>query len=274
MTPHRLSMNEVTTYRWSFEQDVWHYVEAGYEAIGVWRQKLADYGEERGVDLLAESGLCVTNLLWAGGFTGSEGHTLEESVHDAALAIRLAGAMNAGCLVVYPGGRNNHTFRHAERLLRTAIETLLELAEAADVTLAIEPMHPACAADWTFLTNLPSTIAFVESFCSPYLKMVVDVYHFGHDRSVIANLREILPHTALIQLGDRRCAHGIDQNRCPLGTGIVPLEDILQNLLEAGYRGDFDVELVGQDIQLCDYQYLLQTSKETFDRLLSPVREC
>jgi sugar phosphate isomerase/epimerase len=134
-------------------------------------------------------------------------------------------------------------------------------------------MHPACAAEWTFLTDLPSTIAFVESFGSPYLKMVVDVYHFGHDRSVIANLREILPHTALIQLGDRRCAHGIDQNRCPLGTGIVPLEEILQNLLEAGYRGDFDVELVGQDIQLCDYQYLLQTSKQTFDRLLSPVRE-
>jgi sugar phosphate isomerase/epimerase len=274
MTTHRLSMNEVTTYRWSFEQDVCNYVEAGYEAIGVWRQKLADYGEERGIDLLAESGLAVTNLLWAGGFTGSEGQTLEESIDDASHAIRLAGAMNAGCLLVYPGGRNNHTFRHAERLLRTAVESLLELAEAAEVTLAIEPMHPACAADWTFLTDLPSTIAFLESFRSPHLRMVVDLYHFGHDRSVIANLREIVPYTALVQLGDRRCAHGIDQNRCLLGRGILPLEEILQQLLEAGYRGDFDVELVGQDIQLCDYQSLLQNSKQAFDRLLTPVREC
>ena len=273
MATHRLSMNEVTTYRWSFEQDVWHYVEAGYQAIGVWRQKLSDYGEERGVDLLAESGLQVTNLHWAGGFPGSDGHSLEESLDDASDAIRLAGAMRAGCLVVYPGGRNNHTFRHAERLLRTAIDTLLELAEAADVTLAIEPMHPACAAEWTFLTDIESTIAILEYFHSPRLKMVLDIYHFGHDRSMLANLHEIVPHTALVQLGDRRSEHGIDQNRCLLGAGNIPLAEILQNLLEVGYQGDFDVELVGQDMQLCDYEYLLKTSAQTFDRLLSPLRD-
>lgn len=194
-------MNEVTTYRWSFEEDVRRYADAGYNAIGVWRQKLADFGEEAGVDLLAESKLHVTNLHWAGGFTGSDGCTQEEAISDAAHAIRLAAAMNAGCLVVYPGGRNNHIYRHAERLLRTAIEELLPLAETAEVPLAIEPMHPACAEDWTFLTDLESTIAFVESYKTPYLKLVFDAYHFGHDHSVLANLGEIVPHVALVQLG-------------------------------------------------------------------------
>ena len=277
MTTHRLSMNEVTTYRWSFEQDVWRYVEAEYEAIGVWRQKLSDYGEERGVDLLAESGLQVTNLHWAGGFTGSDGRSLHDCIDDAAHAIRLAGATRAGCLVVYPGGRNNHTFRHAKRLLRTALDSLLDLAEAADVTLAIEPMHPACAAEWTFLTDIQSTIALLEHYRSPRLKMVLDLFHFGHDRSMLDDppaLRNIVPHTALVQLGDRRSAHGIDQNRCPLGTGKIPLAEIVQNLVESGYQGDFDVELVGQDMQLCDYEHLLKTTKQTFDWLLSPVREC
>ena len=270
---HRLSMNEVSTYRWSFEQDVHRYVEAGYEAIGVWRQKLSDFGEERGVDLLAESGLQVTNLHWAGGFTGSDGRSLQESIEDASHAIRLAGATRAGCLVVYPGGRNNHTFRHAERLLRSAIDSLLDLAEAADVTLAIEPMHPACAIDWTFLTDIESTIAFLEHFRSPRLKMVLDVYHFGHDRSILANSREIVPHTALVQLGDRRSQHGADQNRCLLGEGTIPLVEIVRNLVDAGYQGDFDIELVGQDMELCDYEQLLQKSKQTFDQMLSPVRE-
>ncbi len=271
MTTSLLSMNEVTTYRWSFEEDVWRYAAAGYKAIGVWRQKLTDFGEEQGVDLLAESGLRVTNLLWAGGFTGSDGRSLAESVDDASHAIRLAGAMNAGCLVVYPGGRNNHTFRHAERLLRTAIEKLLELAEAAEVTLAIEPMHPACAAEWTFLTDLESTIALVESFATPYLKLVLDTYHFGHDRTVLANLGEIAPHLALVQLGDRRRSHGIDQDRCALGKGVVPLTEIVHDLLEAGYQGPFDVELVGQDIESSDYQRLLSESKQAFNGFLMPV---
>jgi len=272
MSYPRLSMNEVTTYRWSFEEDVRRYRDAGYEAIGVWRQKLGDFGEEEGVDLLAESGLHVTNLLWAGGFTGSDGRSFEEAVEDAAHAVRLAGAMNAGCLVVYTGGRNNHTSRHASRLLRTAIDRLLDLAEAADVTLAIEPMHPACAAEWTFLTDLESTMKLVESFQTERLKIVFDAYHFGHDRSVLENLPEIVPYMALVQLGDRLTAHDIDHNRCELGQGVVPLSEILCRLLEAGYEGDFDVELVGQDIELSCYEKLLSTSRLAFDELLSPIR--
>ena len=268
----RLSMNEVTTFRWSFEEDVRRYCEAGYEAIGVWRQKLSDFGEEDGVDLLAESGLKVTNLLWAGGFTGSDGRSFEDAVDDAAHAVRLAGAMNAGCLVVYTGGRNNHTFRHAERLLRMAIDRLLDLAEAADVTLAIEPMHPACAKDWTFLTDLESTIALVESFRTEHLKIVFDAYHFGHDPAVLANLEQIVPYTALVQLGDRLTAHNLEHDRCPLGYGVVPLPEIVGRLMEAGYEGDFDIELVGQEIEPSGYENLLATSRLAFDELLSPIR--
>ena len=53
----------------------------------------------------------------------------------------------AGCLVVYAGGRNNHIYRHAGRLLRLALDELLPMAEMWEVPLAIEPMHPACATD-------------------------------------------------------------------------------------------------------------------------------
>ena len=49
-----LSVNEATTFRWTFEEDVAHYVEAGVPAIGVWRQKLSDCGEEKAADLIQE----------------------------------------------------------------------------------------------------------------------------------------------------------------------------------------------------------------------------
>ncbi|MEQ8837749.1 MAG: sugar phosphate isomerase/epimerase family protein, partial [Lacipirellulaceae bacterium] len=244
-----LSMNELTTYRWSFEEDVRRYLEAGYEGIGVWRQKIEDYGLERGVDLLAESELKVTNLMWAGGFTGNDGRRMPESVDDAAEAIRLAASMNAGCLVVYPGGRNNHTYRHAERLLRNAFDQLLDVAEDAEVDLAIEPLHPACAADWSFLTDLESTIAFIDSCQSQRLKLVLDAYHFGHDRSVLANLEEFASYIGVVHLGDFNEPHSRELNRCPLGEGRVDLDALIEGLLEAGYEGDFDVELLGSEIK-------------------------
>jgi sugar phosphate isomerase/epimerase len=264
-----LSMNEVTTYRWSLDQDIGRYEAAGYGGIGVWRQKLADYGEGPGIDRLAESCLRVTNLLWAGGFTGSDGRSYQESVDDAAHAVRLAAAMEAGCLVVYPGGRNNHITRHAERLLYTAMDPLLDLAEAADVTLAIEPMHPACAAEWTFLTDMESTIRFIDRFKTPRLKLVLDTYHFGLDPVVRQNLAEILPYTAMVHLGDRCDASTLDHQRCPLGSGVVPLKQMVRELQMAGYEGDYDVELFGQDIELCDYGQLLEDSRRQFDHMLS-----
>ena len=84
----RLSINELTTFRWTFEEDVHHYQAAGIEGIGVWRQKLSDFGEEKGIELLVDSGLRVSSLLWAGGFTGSDGRSHKESVEDGKEAIK------------------------------------------------------------------------------------------------------------------------------------------------------------------------------------------
>ena len=88
---------------------------------------------------------------------------------------------------------------------------------------------------------------------------------------MLANLSDIVPHAALVQMGDRRGRHQSEQNRCPLGAGRIPLAEVLQNLIEAGYQEDFDIELVGQDVQLCDYEDLLQNSKQTFQQFLAPV---
>jgi sugar phosphate isomerase/epimerase len=262
-----LSMNELTTFRWSLEEDVEHYQHAGYRSIGVWRQKLADGDEERNIDLLAASGLSVSNLQWAGGFTGSDGRTLRESIDDATDAIRLAAALDAGCLVVYAGGRNNHTYRHAGRLLRTALDELLPLAETAGVQLAIEPMHPRCAADWTFLTDFNSVVSLVDEYQCDYLKLAYDTYHFPLGAPQRCTLSRLAPYIGIVHLADRLVPPSLDQERCPLGQGRIPLADIVATLLESGYTGAFDVKIMGPDIGLSSYWSLLEQSQLMFAEL-------
>lgn len=134
-----LSMNETTTYRWSFEEDVANYARAGVRAMGVWRHKLSDFGEEKAAELLEESGLRVSHLFWAGGFTGSDGRTFRESVDDGLEAVRTAAEIKAQSLVVYSGSRAGHTFNHARRLLREALKEMAPLAAEQGVWLAVEP---------------------------------------------------------------------------------------------------------------------------------------
>lgn len=77
----RLAVSEISTYRWSFEEDVIRYKEHGFEALGVWRPKLSDCGEAKGRELLLDSDMKVSSLNWAGGFTGNDGRTFSEAMH-------------------------------------------------------------------------------------------------------------------------------------------------------------------------------------------------
>src|SRR6516165_2861811 len=101
-----LSMNETTTYRWSFEDDVAQYAAAGIKGIGIWRQKISDCCPRRAADLLREHGMTASHLFWAGGFTGSEGHSYRESIVDTSEALRMAASIGAKVLVVCSGARS------------------------------------------------------------------------------------------------------------------------------------------------------------------------
>ncbi len=265
----RLSMNEMTTFRWPFDEDVRQYVAAGYEAIGVWRRKLADFGEEKGIELLVDSQLTVSSLLWAGGFTGSDGRSYRESVDDAREAIRLAAAMNAACLVMYTGGRGGHTHNHARRLIKSAVKELEPAAREAGVTLALEPMHAGCAADWTFLTGAVDTLDLLDELGSELVQIVLDTYHLFQNGDFPDDLPRLISRTALVQLGDARQAPAGEQNRCRLGEGNIPLRNIVEQLRQHGYQGVYEIELLGEDVEDDDYETLLNHSKQAFGRLFA-----
>lgn len=262
-----LSMNEITTYRWSFEEDVQNYAAAGIDGIAVWRQKLSDFGEEKGTELLAESGLAVSALLWAGGFTGSDGRSYRESVQDAVEAVQLAGQLKAHSLIVYSGARAGHTHNHARRLFKNALKELTDVACEHGVALAIEPMHAGCAGDWTFLSSLDETLELIQSLECPQLKLAFDVYHLGQEPEVLERLADIIPWIAIVQLGDAKGPPNGEQNRCRLGDGRVPLKELVTLLIEADYRGFFDIELMGEDLENSNYQELIAHSQRAFAAL-------
>ena len=59
----RISINEMTTYHWSLLEDVISYQAAGIRGIGVWRRKLCDFGEERGIELLREKSFAAESAV-------------------------------------------------------------------------------------------------------------------------------------------------------------------------------------------------------------------
>jgi sugar phosphate isomerase/epimerase len=155
-----------------------------------------------------------------------------------------------------------------------ALDQLLPVAAAANVTLALEPMYPDCSEPWTIAPSLDDTLEVLDFCGSAYLKFVFDTYHLGFDPTVVDRMAELVPHIAVVHLADSRQVPSGEQNRCRLGHGFLPLADITGALGEHGYDGFYDVELYGEDVESFTYQELLDHSQEVVGRLVGsePVR--
>jgi sugar phosphate isomerase/epimerase len=141
------------------------------------------------------------------------------------------------------------------------------------VNLAIEPMHPGCASEWTFLSDLDDTVSLLETIDSPRVQLAFDAYHWGHNPCVLDRVQELVPWTAIVQLGDAKNPPNGEQNRCRLGDGTLPLSNLVSAFCSAGYQGYFDIELMGEEIEAEDYQALLAHSLQAFQdfQLSSPT---
>ena len=264
-----MAVCEISTFRWTFEEDVFRYRQLGFDSIGIWRYKLHEFGEDKAVELLAENQMNVSSLHWAGGFTGGDGRTFKESMLDALDAIDIAANLNADCLVILTGSRGGHTRNHARRILKKALSELGEAAMAKNIQLAVEPMHVGCAQDWTFLTELPSTLDMIAEIGNPNIGIVFDCYHMAHDPNVVHWLPELVPTIRLVQMGDSKATPMGEQNRCLLGEGSLPLPEIVQTLEANQYTGVYEIELLGEDIEHIEYQDILDRAGSTLRTWLS-----
>lgn len=266
-----VSMNQLSTLRWSFEDDAEAYRRHGFSGIGIYRPKLEDFGVDRAIELLAEFQLEPTSLSWVGGFTGSDGRPYTEAVADGIQAIHDAAELGVESLIVLAGGRNNHIRNHARRTLCDALAEIAPVAEDYGVLLSLEPFHPGCGEEWSFVHDLRSTLEIVEIVGSPQLGMVLDTYHLGLDDEMLHWLPEIIPYLHLVQLGDARHTPLGEMNRCLLGQGTVPIEQILRRLIEYNYSGPFEVELIGEDVETFSYESILEHTRCFLEQTVGSV---
>jgi sugar phosphate isomerase/epimerase len=256
----KIAISQLTTLRWSLEQDIEAAVERGLSGIGLWRPKVDDLGVEETNEYLLNSGLRASSLSWAGGFTGSDGRRFSDAVDDAIDAIEQASVIGAETLIVLVGGRNNHIRRHLHKTICQALAEINAVALAHDVTLAIEPFHPGCGDEWSFLHDIRATLEIIAAVGSDNIGLVLDTYHLGMDRDVLEWLPEVIEHLQLVQLGDSRHSPLGEMNRCLLGDGLVPIPEILEALAAGGYDRWIEIEVLGQDVEPLAYDTVLDHS--------------
>lgn len=262
--------SQLTAPRWELSEELPRLAARGFDALAIWRHKLSDLGPTESRRLLGRFGVRVSSVQWAGGFTGGDGRTFEESVADAAEAIEWAAALNSPVVVLHSGCRGGHTRSHARRLLMEAVELLAPRAMHAGVRLAIKPLHRTTASRCSFLTRLVDALDVVDTLVerrqsNSCVGLAIDLWHFGDDPDLGSLLPLLVDRTAIVQVADRIGLPTADHERLPVGRGTLPLEEVVAAFVDHGYRGDFELDPVGEAVEASGYEAVLDELAATVE---------
>ena len=247
-TRSRLSLNQITTKGWSVGEAVAACAARGVGWIGLWRDKVAEFGLEATVDVLHEHDMRVSSLC-RGGFFTADAAQRDERAADNRAAVDEAAALGTDVLVLVCGGLGGHGLQDARDIVREGIAELAPYAAERGVRLAVEPLHPMFAADRSVIVTLRQALDLAEHFPAEQVGVVVDTYHLWWDPDALAEIRRAAGRILSYQVCD-----WLDPLPDPLlgrgmmGDGVIDFRSIGAAVAAAGYDGPIEVEIFNQDV--------------------------
>jgi sugar phosphate isomerase/epimerase len=255
---HRwLSLNTATVRK---QGDLAEIIEAcarhGIRAIDPWRDQVAAIGLDRAVRAVRDAGLELSGYCRGGMFVSDAAHQSEVR-DDNRRAVDEAKALGAPCLVLVVGGLPQYSrpgsapskdIAAARRQVEDALAELLEYARAANMPLAIEPLHPAYAADRACVNTTKHALDICDRLDpqrSGVLGVALDVYHIWWDPEVLAQIeragrdRLLAFHVCdwLVPTTD------ILNDRGMMGDGMVDIKSLRGAVEAQGFAGYSEIEI-------------------------------
>ena len=133
--------------------------------------------------------------------------------------------------------------------------------------LAVEPTNPL-RTDVSFVHTVRDAVDLARM---ADMSVVVDFYSSWYERGLEEVVRENIDLVSLVQIDDYKLGTFDIPNRCAIGDGDIPVERLMGMLLDAGYEGAFDLEILGPQIEEEGYRApiarSLERASEMLDRL-------
>ena len=259
---HRwLSLNTATVRK---QGDLLEIIETcarhGIRAIDPWRDQVASVGLERAVRAVRDAGLELSGYCRGGMFT-SDGAHRNEVRDDNRRAVDEAKALGAPCVVLVVGGLPQYSrpgsaaskdIAAARAQVHDAIGDMLDYARQAQMPLAIEPLHPAYAADRACVNTTKQALDICDALDperSGALGVALDVYHIWWDPDVLPQIagagqdRLLAFHVCdwLVPTRD------ILNDRGMMGDGVIDIKRLRAAVEAQGYAGYSEIEIFSDD---------------------------
>jgi sugar phosphate isomerase/epimerase len=259
---HRwLSLNTATVRK---QGDLVAIVEAcarhGIRAIDPWRDQVAAIGLDRAVRAVRDAGLDLSGYCRGGMFT-SDAARRNEVRDDNRRCVDEAKALGASCIVLVVGGLPQYSrpgssaskdILAARGQVDDAIAEMLDYARQGRIPLAIEPLHPAYAADRACVNTTKQALDICDRLDpdrTGALGVALDVYHIWWDPDLMTQIaragcdRLLAFHVCdwLVPTKD------ILNDRGMMGDGVIDIRSVRAAVEAQGYAGYSEIEIFSND---------------------------
>jgi sugar phosphate isomerase/epimerase len=258
----RISVNAISSMGWTVEQDIAFFKEAGIEVISVPFFKFANRARE-GIDAIKAAGLRGVGMPCGGGSLIDSG---EQTL--AALKPAIDAAAELGCPSFY-----TVTGPQPERMTSDeAYERLVECIQPANayskekgVRLAVEHTSTSTR-HHGFIHTLQDAVDLSKD---AGIGITLELQNCWYERHLERLFRENVERFVICQVSDFKVGEDIKFNRRVPGDGSMPLEWLLSTLLDAGYQGYFDIEVLGPSIEAEGYASAIRRSVDWMSERLA-----
>ena len=245
----RLSLNQITTPRWSVQEAAEACASRGIPSIALWRHKIAEQGLTASVRAVRDAQLHVSSVCRGGMFPGETAEQRRKNIEDNFRAVDEAAALEADSLVMVVGGASPMGIEAARQMVRDGLAELVPYAQSAGVKIGLEPLHPMFAGDRSVLTTIDEADGMAATYDAQQVGVVLDVFHIWWDPHVMQKIADVATrimgfHVSdwLVPLPDTLLGRGM------MGDGIIDLRALRQAVDAAGYDGPIEVEIFNQAI--------------------------
>jgi sugar phosphate isomerase/epimerase len=216
---------------------------------------------------LAEGGTGATNI--AHPFARSP--DLESDAGGAAASltqtIDAAAALGTANVYVVSGARGRLDWEAAAARFAALIAPCRDHAAANGVALTVETAN-LLNADIHIAHTLDDTIALAEL---AGIGVTIDLGACWFEGGLADKFRRAMPMTHLVQVSDYVLGDRSTPCRAVPGDGVVPLERLLGQLLDLGYAGVFDLELLGPRIESEGHRTAFRRAAENLSEILTKL---
>lgn len=250
MTVHpRVCVSGISTWNQSLADDIALYEELGIHTIGAAMRKIDG---DTDVELLVSSGLEFANVIGVG-------HA------GLSRAIDLANRLGAPAIVFTTGPAGDLEWDAAADAFAEALTS--QLPEPSPISLCLEHTN-SLRHDVSFVHTLRDAIGLAERLD---IHVCMEINACWAERDLARTIASGIDRIGIVQVSDFSIGTLSTPNRLVPGDGDIPLRRVIGHVLDAGYQGVFDLELVGPAIEAEGYPSSLARSCAYLSELLSSL---